>query len=154
MAGIRPEVPGARRMPVENWHVTLAFLGHLDADQEAAAREAAAAVTAPAFTLTLDRLGVFPRAAVVWAGSSAIPPAGQQLARQLREGLRERRIAVQRRPFAPHLTLLRKARQRPPEWQISPRDWRVERFVLVHSRTLAGGACYELLDSWALSASG
>lgn len=150
--GIQAEAGSARRMPIENWHVTLAFLGHLDASQEAAARAAADAVRVPPFTLELDRLGAFPRAQVVWAGPSRVPAEGQQLARQLREGLRDRGIAVDLRPFAPHMTLLRKARRVPEGWKIAAVSWPIERFVLVHSQTLPTGSRYELIDSWALSA--
>lgn len=101
--------PRARRMQARNLHLTLAFIGELD---EARAVELAAAVSAapadssgtPDWALT--ETGAFERARVLWAGG-APPAALTDLAGRVRALLDAQGIRYDRKPFVPHVTLLR-----------------------------------------------
>lgn len=79
----------ARYEPAENLHITLAFLGNVEADRLPEIERAlaqAAAQTAP-YALTLDKLGAFPherRPRVVFIGSRAQDAAFRNLATSLR----------------------------------------------------------------------
>src|SRR5574337_1362430 len=64
---------GGKPVLAENFHITLAFLGHLDVDGAAAARAAADSTQGEPFDLVLDRTGFWPDARVVWLGPSAVP---------------------------------------------------------------------------------
>lgn len=149
--GLQLQVPHTRALPPENWHITLAFMGGLDAEQEQQTRSVADAVQAESFAWTLDHLGFFKQPRVIWAGPRTVPTAAQNLATQLREGLGAYGIPFGLHAFNPHLTLLRKAREYPVGSDLAPVYWAVEHFVLVHSEFGEGAARYELLDSWALS---
>ena len=101
-------------------HLTLAFIGELDA--RAAQRVAAmlAALDVAPFDWTLDRVGSFGAAKVVWAGG-APDPRLQTLAQRVRAGLDALGLAYDTRPLVAHVTLLRGTLQaQPAERAIAP----------------------------------
>jgi len=74
----------------------------------------------------------------------------QALAGKLAVQLEERKFPVETRPFAAHVTLIRKA-SGPGELPALPEvDWPVREFVLVRSRLSAGGSRYEVLERFPL----
>jgi RNA 2',3'-cyclic 3'-phosphodiesterase len=95
----------------DNIHITLHFLGEVDAARVPALREALGNTLAePAFDITLGAPGAFPphgppRAiyVAVDAGSAALVRVHAELGRRLRAA----GVAVESRPFTPHLTLAR-----------------------------------------------
>jgi 2'-5' RNA ligase len=154
---------GGRRMRRDTLHLTLAFLGDVDAegfdaavaaaDDVAAelARKVGADGTAGA-TLTIDRLACWKHNHIVWAGCDDVPPPLAALAGDLAGALRGRGFQLDSRPFAAHVTLLRNARcdaELPPP---APFGWPVADFALVESRLGAAGAQYEVVRRWALAA--
>jgi RNA 2',3'-cyclic 3'-phosphodiesterase len=105
-------LPALRRVPPENLHVTLAFLGHTDDarldDVAAAARSAARPVRA--FRLELGGAGRFPatgRPRVVWLGITRGAESVHELGERVTEELRSRSLRFDDRPLSPHLTLAR-----------------------------------------------
>ena len=44
-------------MPYENWHITLAFFGHIDMPTKQCMQQVAAKVQGCRFSLSLDQLG-------------------------------------------------------------------------------------------------
>lgn len=56
----------------ENLHLTLAFLGETDREEDV--RRAMDSVAAPPFELRTGGLGRFPRGGVCWAGTEPCPP--------------------------------------------------------------------------------
>ncbi len=137
---------------VEKLHLTLAFLGSVDAETQACAEDVASAVRRPAFELVLDDIGHFRRSQVVWLGSGRVPEALAGLVADLAAGLEACGIAPERRPYRPHLTLARKVRRFPGCELSQPVTWPVHEFCLVWSRTLPEGAVYEVLRTWSLQA--
>ncbi|MFA9461934.1 RNA 2',3'-cyclic phosphodiesterase [Thiohalorhabdus methylotrophus] len=140
----------ARRVPAENLHVTLAFLGEVDARTRECAEEAAGSLELPSFTLAIDRLGLWARRGLLWAGPSRAPEALPALAAELGRSLEPCGLERDRRPFRAHLTLARKAAGQPPRQAMDPLEWRVDRFVLVASQLGPGGSAYTLLREWPL----
>jgi 2'-5' RNA ligase len=143
------EHSGGRPVPAEKVHLTLVFLGELDARQAGAAASVGAGSAGGTFTLVVDRLGYWPRNRVLWAGCQSMPPALGRLVGTLRLGLREAGFAVESRPFQAHLTLARKAR-RVPRQVMQPVRWTVNDFCLVRSRLGPRGSEYEVLQRWPL----
>ena len=141
---------GGQPVPAENFHITLAFLGHLDSKGAAAARAAADATQGEPFDLVLDRPGYWPDARVVWLAPASVPEAGNRFAAELRQALRARGVAVDFRPFLPHVTLARKVSKPGNLGGVSPIRWRVHEFVLVHSLVARHGSEYRPLVSWPL----
>ena len=140
-----------RRVAAENIHLTLAFLGSVAAPFRECAEQAAAAVRAKAFTLTLEQIGCWSKTGILWAGPMQIPEPLLFLARELTAGLADCGYVPEKRPYAAHLTLARKVRRCAPPTAIEPLAWEVRRFCLMRSRLDAGGAHYETVREWELS---
>jgi 2'-5' RNA ligase len=144
-----------RPPPAENLHLTLAFLGQVNADRRAALAVigSAAAAAAPPFVLTLDRVGAFRGAGIAWAGTDRSPPELLRLVAALNDGLAAAGLPVERRPFHPHVTLARRGARAPEGIAPAPLSWRVDRLVLMASDTLPARPRYREVDAWPLSGS-
>jgi 2'-5' RNA ligase len=113
----------AARYPVrwvaaESIHLTLKFLGDVDATREAeiASGVAAAAVGAKPFPLPVGGFGAFPsaqRPRVVWAGLEPVPPL-ELLQHRMEQEMERLGFPTEGRPFHPHLTLGRVKRDARP----------------------------------------
>src|ERR1700752_991516 len=69
--------PSARRIPRENLHLTLAFIGELPAPKAVEAAQALRAVAQEPFLWRIDHVGRFERAPVGWAGGQPEPRLGR-----------------------------------------------------------------------------
>ena len=138
-----------RRMQDERIHMTLLFLGDLDADGEAQARAVAAGIRVPPFQLTLDQAGSFYRAKVLWVGAQESPPELMALHLGLRDGLARLIGDKSREALAPHLTCHRDISRPLKIAPVPPIRWAVDRFVLVHSE-LGASARYHVVSQWPL----
>ncbi|GAC1622104.1 MAG: RNA 2',3'-cyclic phosphodiesterase [Nevskia sp.] len=145
------DVAAIHRVRPERYHLTLAFLGELDARQAEAALQAGDAVRAAAFEFVLDHVGHFEGANVAWIGPSVLEPALARLKAELDRELLHYRLPVASEPFVPHVSCLRKIRERPDAPPPMLR-WPVSDFALVRSCRDAAGkpAGYKLLRRWPL----
>ncbi|MEK7795988.1 MAG: RNA 2',3'-cyclic phosphodiesterase [Pseudomonadota bacterium] len=140
-----------RRIPPENLHLTLAFLGSVDAERQACLERMALAIRSPAFTLTLDQAGFWPRKGLLWAGGTS-PAELLALVQEINQCLRTCGLVPETRPYQVHLTLARNVRglRLDRDRAVVPLAWKVSQFALVASQTLPEGACYEVLRTWKL----
>lgn len=136
-----------RRLPPENLHLTLVFLGAVTAEQRDCLL-AAAAVRAAPFTLRFDISGYWKRPQLLWVGCRESPASLRSLVDALKEIAAGCGFTPEARPYVPHLTLVRKLRR--PLRPAAPEaiDWAVEGFALVESRTDAAGARYVPIATW------
>jgi 2'-5' RNA ligase len=139
-----------RRTRAETLHLTLVFLGAVDASRLDELREVAAQVRAEKFVLNLDQAGCWRHNRVGWLGAGATPPALATLVAELESRLQSSLFRFDKRAFVPHITLLRKARcaEAPACRQV---DWPVDRFVLVESRSTESGVQYQIVGEWPLA---
>ena len=150
LARALPQDLGARRViPSDNLHVTLAFLGDLDAEQEGAARQAADGVRAPAFALSFVSFAYWPRPRVRVLLPDTVPAAAQALRGDLACRLRELAVPFEARIWRPHLTVARKA-DPAGDLSLEPITVGFREFVLMHSRTDPAGARYVVIGRWPL----
>jgi 2'-5' RNA ligase len=134
----------------ESYHLTLLFLGHaVPTEQETAARQAAKAVQASAFRLTLDVASSFPHSAAWWLGTREPPQALLALRLSLDEQMLNFGVVGDRANFTPHLTVIR-ARGRLASTPVRPIEWPVSDFVLMRSRLDAQPSVYDVLERWPL----
>ncbi len=153
---------GVRWVAPENIHLTLKFLGDVDAAQMAALQRAAAdacAGTAP-FTLRIAGAGAFAdtrRPNIVWVGISGEVERAARLAQKIDDVCTALGFAREARPFSPHLTLGRVKRDAPPfdrrsigEMIVNAQvgalgELRVERVSVMKSELRPGGSVYTRL---------
>lgn len=141
---------GGRFVAVENLHITLAFLGSVDATVRQCVEQVADSIAAKPFTLGLSRLGYWSRPRVIWIAPEGVPEELTYLCHTLRQALAPCAHEPDPRPYAPHMTLMRKAQHEPATPIIPPLAWDIHRFALVESQTLPTGACYRVLRDWPL----
>jgi 2'-5' RNA ligase len=139
-----------RPVAADNLHLTLAFLGSVDAGARACLERAAEALRGEPFTLRFDRAGWFPRPKVFWLGCPDTPAPLAALVEGLRSAQRGCGLEPEARPWAAHLTLARKVARRPRPLPFAPVEWPVARFALVESHTGPEGVRYEPLRFWPL----
>ena len=108
LALIQAGVPGARWSTREQMHLTLRFIGEVDGRDASAVDDALATIVAPAFRLTLKKVGQFggrnPNA--LWAGVDA-NDALFHLERKIESALQRAGRPPETRKFTPHVTLAR-----------------------------------------------
>jgi RNA 2',3'-cyclic 3'-phosphodiesterase len=138
---------GGKPMRAENIHLTLAFLGEAD---RKTAFTAAKRVRGTPHALPIEQAQHWKHNDIVWAGPRSTPAELQDLVKQLDQALSEESFVLEKRPFAAHVTLLRKARA-PKSLPPLPRvEWPVTEFLLVHSHAVREGSTYEPLERFTL----
>ena len=127
-------------------HLTLAFLGDADAQR---ASTAARRVDATIHGLPIERARHWRGNDIVWAGPRETPSPLTALFESLSRELYREQFILERRPFAAHVTLIRKAKAGvlPP---VPAVEWPVQEFVLVRSALSSKGARYEIVHRFGL----
>ena len=142
----------ARFEAPEKLHITLAFLGWVDAEQVEPIRNVmrAVAATSPRFTLTLDKLGAFPHERnphIVWIGTREQGQAFLNLAQTMRAGYSDIGFHFDKDAVA-HVTIARIKEQRVhlPLLEVKPMRLSVNELTLFESLPAAGSTRYEVRD--------
>ena len=147
----------------DNIHITLKFLGDVDADRMPALRRALAdaCVGSAPFTLTIGGAGAFPNPRhpnVVWIGARGQIEVAARLAQKIDDACAALGFPREERPFSPHLTLGRVKRDAlPSERQLVSAmiehaqigdlgELRVERVSVMKSELKPGGSAYTRLS--------
>jgi RNA 2',3'-cyclic 3'-phosphodiesterase len=138
---------GGKVTATGNIHLTLAFLGEGDADK---AIQAARRVTGRRHALPIETAKYVRRNEMVWLAPTAMPKPLSDLVSSLHAELRAASFRLEERPFAAHVTLIRKARMPKALPPLPAVEWPVEEFVLVRSRTSSKGSSYEPVEVIAL----
>lgn len=144
-----PSVP-ARRCEPADLHLTLAFLGTVDALRLAELECLAAGVVAEPFLLVLDRWELWSGAAVACLTPSNGAPVLRALRQRLTTALAVAGFSVDQRRYRPHLTLTRKVAGPAVVATITPIIWPVDAFVLLASCPQSGHSSYTELGRWRL----
>ena len=142
---------GGTPISAENFHMTLRFVGQADAGAMSRMRKAAERVRTEPLRFTLDQLGFWEEPKVFWLGCRKAPDPLLRLVVNLNTEMGSEGFLVETRPFKPHVTLARNARQAPQSELYDKVEWSSDKFVLVGSRTDEHGATYTVLDEWPLS---
>jgi 2'-5' RNA ligase len=144
-------LPGRFESP-EKFHITLAFLGWVDAEQVEGIRDVMrhAARQIQPFTIALDRIGAFPherRPRVVWAGSHNQGEGFRALANAVQTGYSGLGFQFDKAPVA-HVTLARikEGRAHLPMLDVRPVHLRVKHVTLFESLPTGRTTRYEVRD--------
>jgi 2'-5' RNA ligase len=109
LADLDPHVKGLRWLPAEQLHMTLSFIGRVDATEEKPLREALMEVRVPAFFLPIEGVGTFggARPSVVWVGAGRGHPHLFALHKHVQDAVLRAGLEPDLKPFHPHITLAR-----------------------------------------------
>ena len=127
-------------------HATLVFLGDVVLHRLEALQLAAQEAEGEPFDLAFDAARYWGHNHIIYAAPHTVPPQLAQLVRVLEQRLRKHRFHFDRRPYKPHITLLRHA-----QWSDAPLPemqkvvWQVRDFTLVQSAPDEEGANYRVL---------
>lgn len=157
---LRGGLPGARWIDVENYHLTLRFIGDVEghvADEIAGALDR---VRRPAFSLTLSGVGAFgsKKPHSVYAGTAPSPELSA-LQAEIERICQRHGLSSDAKKFVPHVTLARLRNTSPQDvahylsarGNFATMPFRVNRFVLMSSRDSVGGGPYVVEEAWPLS---
>jgi RNA 2',3'-cyclic 3'-phosphodiesterase len=137
---------GVRRVPAENFHLTVAFLGSVPLSRlpEVKALTSRCSLDAP-IELVLEGIEHWRKSQVLCATASETPPAAVVLAETLKRLLIEQEFSPDLKPFRAHATVARKVRRVTRELKIEPVRWSFDALHLVESRTSPAGSVYTIV---------
>ncbi len=139
-------VCGGRVMRPETLHNTLVFLGGVAPHRLEALQLAAQEVVFQPFELCFDTARYWGHNHIAFAAPSNVPPQLARLEADLEQRLVRHRFRFDRRPYKPHITLLRNARWSDAELPaMRAVRWHVGDFALVQSLGDEQGTKYEVL---------
>jgi 2'-5' RNA ligase len=159
LSGLRGGLPGARWIDPENYHLTLRFVGDVDNRTAHAVAEMLDRIRRPAFSITLDGIGVFGgrKPHSVFASLAPSPPLAALQAEQERL-MQMIGLPPDPRKFSPHVTVAR-LRGVSPSAVAAYMESRggflwgpiaISRFVLFSSRSGQGGGPYVVEEDYPL----
>lgn len=157
---LRGGLPGARWVDVENYHITLRFIGDVEGHVADEIANALDRVQRPSFSLALSGVGAFgsKKPHAVWAGVTASPDLNA-LQAEIERICQRVGVAADPRKFMPHVTLARLRNPNPvavaqylsARGNFSTMPFKVGRFVLMSSRDSVGGGPYVVEEVWPLT---
>jgi 2'-5' RNA ligase len=143
-----------QRVPRENYHVTLAFVGEVATSQLAVLQQIGRGQRAAGCTITFNAYDYWPHNQVAVAIAREAPAALTLLWTQLHRDLALHQAALNlKRPHSSlrtHITLARKVAQAPVLQAMSPFHWNARSFSLVCSDTSGARSVYTVVDTWQL----
>ncbi|PYB74063.1 MULTISPECIES: RNA 2',3'-cyclic phosphodiesterase [Rhizobium] len=148
---LRGGLPGARWIDVENYHITLRFIGDVDGRTADEIVDRLDRIDRPEFSLTLNGIGSFgsKKPHSIWAGVSAAPEL-YALQGEIERICQRLGLAPDPRKFTPHVTLARLKASRLDDvvhylggrGDFHTLPFKVSRFVLLSSKESVGGGPY------------
>jgi 2'-5' RNA ligase len=157
---LRGGLPGARWIDVENYHLTLRFIGDVEGHVADEIANALDRVHRPAFSLALTGVGAFgsKKPHSIWAGATVSPDLAA-LQGEIERICQRIGVAADPRKFVPHVTLARLKNANPIDvahylsarGNFSTAPFKVGRFVLMSSRDSVGGGPYIVEEAWPLT---
>ena len=138
---------GCKPVPLQNLHVTLVFLGQVDAATEILIKHGATGILVQPFVMTFDRLSYWPKPKVLCLTCTHTPDELATLVAEFTSEVASYGLQTDTRPYRPHITLVRPARYL-PDIDCEPLVWRAESFCLVESCSGPDGVCYKVRQQW------
>ncbi|MBV2142248.1 RNA 2',3'-cyclic phosphodiesterase [Falsochrobactrum sp. TDYN1] len=158
---LRGGLPGARWIDVENYHLTLRFIGDVEGHVADEIADALDRIRRPEFMLNLTGVDAFgsKKPHSIYAGISPSPDLNA-LQAEIERICQRLGLPADPRKFTPHVTLARLknprvddvARYLSSRGNFATLPFKVGRFVLMSSRDSVGGGPYVVEEAWPLVA--
>jgi 2'-5' RNA ligase len=139
---------GGKPTRQESIHLTLVFLGDVDQDRMDDVLGVGTRAAFEPFAFAVDTAGCWGHNGVAWVAPRVTPAPLLSLVASLEAALLDCGFRVDERPYAAHVTVVRKARCRPIAVTLTPVEWRVDGFVLVRSELNVEGSRYTVIGRW------
>ncbi|GHD18469.1 RNA 2',3'-cyclic phosphodiesterase [Tianweitania populi] len=158
---LRGGLPGARWIDVENYHITLRFIGDVEGHVADEIANGLDRIRRPAFSARLSGLGAFgsKKPHSVYA---TVEPSSEllQLQGEMERICQRLGLPADPRKFVPHVTLARLRNTATPDLahylssrgNFSTAPFKLGRFVLMSSKDSVGGGPYVVEETWPLDA--
>lgn len=149
-----------KAVAIDNFHITLAFLGHVTVQQQTQLTNKADEIAQhiiPIFTacskkdkiLLIEQIGLFKKPKVLYLGFKVCPNWLNQLAESLVEEAKLIGLFQEDRSYLPHLSIYRKANDITKGLQLNiPIE--IKSFSLYHSSSTEHGVSYCPIKTWQL----
>jgi len=142
-----------KQVPVQNYHVTISFLGELDDRALQSLAEHFENFEHSTFTMSLDKLGYWPDTNVLWLGTHSVAPQLEALHEKCKAAANRIGVRGSSRRFEPHLTLARKLSTPPAPALLEPEfEFAADTLELWSSVRTSAGARYSTIGQWQLDA--
>lgn len=160
LARLARGLAGGRRVPVEQLHLTLRFIGDTETPALEKLKSALKEVAAESFSLEVGGIGHFPPSRfprVLWVGVTPSPVL-LRLQEEVELAVQSAGIPPDSRPFSPHITIARLKdapldrvrRFELEQGSFTAGSFTVESFHLYASRLSAAGAVHTVIESYPL----
>ena len=141
-----------RPIPIDNYHITLHFLGEIKAAQLerlcSSTAEAIANLKLEPLQLEIDQCGYWSGSGILWIGPEYWTEHLNRLQRKLLSLSGTFGVSQSKRPYQPHISLFR-SKQPIPKPLLEP-DFKIDfdEIVLYESVQKKSGVQYERIESW------
>lgn len=148
-------MPQDRWVPMENYHITLAFLGEMASNRLEALSDACTSMLTSSAglreeSLCIDHTGYWHKPGILWIGPGQWPKSLTRLNEQLVNLGAEFGARKEKRAYQPHITLARKCVM-PAKPLLEPHILLpYDRVGLYESQNTRKGVRYQLVESWSL----
>lgn len=144
---------GGRKTKADNIHLTLVFIGDVDAITLETLREAANKIKdteTRAFDFVVDTVRYWKHNQIVYATTDSVPRELIDLVSALQDALSAAGFPLEQRPYIPHITLMKRASCQTLPQLPGPVVWRVREWMLVKSEQTNDGSVYSPVHRWSL----
>jgi 2'-5' RNA ligase len=136
-----------RPVAVENYHVTLVFLGLVEPELQVEICRSMTQVTSTPFTVQFRQITHWEKPKVLCLTDAKANVALLNVVTQIKKGVEKLGVSVERRPYQAHLTIAKGA-LRPHFAPVNGISWQVESFCLLESICVSSGVRYNVIQTW------
>lgn len=139
-----------RKIPPENFHITLIFLGNVEHGAIDKLRASCASIRVKPFELRIDHAGWWKKSGILWLGPASAEAELLQLSSALNQLALKQGLLDGFQKIRPHITMMRKVSESVSLPEFQSFVWPVYEFCLMESLPRAGGVEYKPIETWPL----
>ena len=149
-ADLLEAICGGRAVKIQHIHLTLLFLGNVAFRQIEALRQSMQDVSAKEFEFNLEEICYWKHNQIFYIQPKQFPAELFSLVDSLKDAVSAAGFLFDKRPYKPHITLIRKAIHAEKIYLDNPIKWHVNEWSLIHSKQTVNGMDYIPLGHWCL----